>query len=1125
MAALPAVAQQNATNVLFWGSKTTSGSIDQPVRAAYSTGSLTTTAVLQDGSIVSWGGYRGRAPFSQAYRERGFWKITGSDDQILGLRSDSIVSAWSYRTADWTPVVAGVGKATAVAVGLCKLALRTDSTVLAWGCQGASQPYSIPPGLGQVVAIASAPTVNLALTRHGRVYAWGDSSFQLLRLPASTQSQVKEVGAGRKYGLALKQDSSLVSWGKYPLSIPTGLGKVLAIACGYSVAGVITADSSLVILAGPDIVRYPELRGLVSIHASDGLFVVMAKNGEVYTVPFYPNYQPGPQSMPRGLGSIKKIYTSSEAYLFLNADSSLSEWGGAVGLRQSLARIGKVKTAALSYGRVFAVRPNGTLAAWGDTTGRLLNTPQGLTDVKQVAAGIYHALALRANGTVVAWGVPGLPQSQVPLGLSGVVAVAASPYASFALKGNGTVVAWGNPSAGMLNLPAGLRNVVAITVADNYGVALQANGRLVLWGTGASQIGPIPTYWKPITTVSAGYNHLLVKEQDNHVRGLGSNSAEQSTNPGTLRTLGQIAAGRETSALVIDPPQAPLRQLSGRIFQSGNGDCIQNRGEAGLPGTVVVADPGRYYALSDQAGAYTITADSASYRLSQIFPLSQNRRQHQVCPVNNQAYMVSFAGQADSITGLNFANDIPPCAAPEISVSANRRRLCGTNQTVIRYANTGTLPHAQAVAHLRMPRYVYLLSASRAYVRENDSTYRFDLGTLAPNSEGSILIRDSVACNFSLIGREQCTEVWLTPGTPPCQWPLGYDGSEVEALGSCRAGIPTFVLTNTGNSMAATRRYRIFADTSLAWEDRYTLRSGDSIRLQFTTLAGRSNLWVQVEQDSLNPSGQFAVARAACGGGVPVPVEIPREFGGLTHSTDCQPIRYSYDPNDKQVQPAGLTAAGNIEPGTWLRYRIRFMNKGNDTAFAVRVVDTLSRHIDLASIRFGASSHPYVPLLSGKGRPVLTFQFTGIVLPDSARSGAASQGFVDFSVRTNPNAPLGTEIRNFAEIYFDYNDPVRTNTTLNTLYRPVVVPGLIDTLLVSAKPARRALLRVEPNPAHTSLRVLGAGPQPLELLNAEGRRVLYHPSPSGDTLLNIEPLPVGLYLLRQGSSSVRVIKE
>lgn len=852
----------------------------------------------------------------------------------------------------------------------------------------------------------------------------------------------------------------------------------------------------------------------------------MDKRGEVYTVPFYPNNRLAPQSMPRRLGSIKKIYPSSGAYLFINADSTLSEWGGRVGIRESLTQIGKVKTATLSRGRYLAIRTNGTVAAWGDTTGGLLNIPSGLSNVKQLAAGIYHALALRANGTVAAWGVPGLPQTQVPLGLSGVVAVAASPYASFALKGNGTVVAWGNSQTGMLNLPAGLHNVVAISVAESYGVALQANGKLVLWGAGASQIGPIPTYWKPLIAISAGYNHLLVKEHDLRVRGIGSNSAEQSTNPGALRTLGEIAAGFETIAVIVDPPDAPLRQISGTIFKSGNGNCIQDLGESGLPSTVVVAEPGPYYALTDEAGIYRITADSGSYRLSQIFPLSQNRSQHQICPANNQAYTFSFAGQADSLTDLNFANDIAPCAAPVISVSANRRRLCSTNQTVIRYANNGSMPHANAVAHLRLPRYVYLLSASRAYVQENDSTYRFDLGTLAPNTESSILIRDSVACNFAVIGLEQCTEVWLTPGTPPCQWPVGYDGSEVQATGSCRAGIPSFVLTNTGNAMAATRRYRVFADTSLAWEDQYVLRSGDSIRLQFATLAGRSNLWLQVEQDSLNPSGRFAVAKAVCGRGASLPVEIPREFGGLTHSTDCQPIRNSYDPNDKQVQPAGLTAAGNVEPGTWLRYCIRFMNKGTDTAYTVRIVDTLSESVDIASLRFGASSHRYVPTLSGKGRPVLSFRFTDINLPDSTRSGgAAAQGFVDFSVRTSPTAPLGTEIRNFADIYFDYNDPVRTNTTLNTLYRPTVVPGLIDTLLVSAKPTRRAMLRVEPNPAHTSLRVLGAAPHPLELLNAEGRRVLYQSSPSGDILLNIESLPVGLYLLRQGSNSIRVVKE
>lgn len=44
-----------------------------------------------------------------------------------------------------------------------------------------------------------------------------------------------------------------------------------------------------------------------------------------------------------------------------------------------------------------------------------------------------------------------------------------------------------------------------------------------------------------------------------------------------------------------------------------------------------------------------------------------------------------------------------------------------------------------------------------------------------------------------------------------------------------------------------------------------------------------------------------------------------------------------------------------------------------------------------------------------------------------------THGFVKFRISLKNNLPLGTVIRNNADIYFDYNQPVRTNTVANTI--------------------------------------------------------------------------------------------
>lgn len=55
------------------------------------------------------------------------------------------------------------------------------------------------------------------------------------------------------------------------------------------------------------------------------------------------------------------------------------------------------------------------------------------------------------------------------------------------------------------------------------------------------------------------------------------------------------------------------------------------------------------------------------------------------------------------------------------------------------------------------------------------------------------------------------------------------------------------------------------------------------------------------------------------------------------------------------------------------------------------------------------------------------------MLPDSGTNEPASHGYVIYEVDPLPGAPDGTEIKNHADIYFDFNPPIVTNSTLNTL--------------------------------------------------------------------------------------------
>ena len=81
-----------------------------------------------------------------------------------------------------------------------------------------------------------------------------------------------------------------------------------------------------------------------------------------------------------------------------------------------------------------------------------------------------------------------------------------------------------------------------------------------------------------------------------------------------------------------------------------------------------------------------------------------------------------------------------------------------------------------------------------------------------------------------------------------------------------------------------------------------------------------------------------------------------------------EPVLGAYDPNDKRsdhdrISPAQLAAG---EPVT---YTVRFQNTGTYPADFVRITDTLdTEHLDVATFRLLASSHPCQTTLSGAGK-------------------------------------------------------------------------------------------------------------------------------------------------------------
>ena len=487
-------------------------------------------------------------------------------------------------------------------------------------------------------------------------------------------------------------------------------------------------------------------------------------------------------------------------------------------------------------------------------------------------------------------------------------------------------------------------------------------------------------------------------------------------------------------------------RLYGSVYQELNGDCRRQPAEPGLAGLVVVAEPGNYYGLTDEAGNYMIRVDTGTYT---VRPLLAGQPGRVITPQCVSSPLIRVPAPGLTLDGPTFANTVSLAPYLSVQVASNRRRRCFRNVTTISYGNTGFVAAADARVRVALPEQVVLVGADRPYTRDARGHYVFAVGTLAPNQQGTIILQDSVACgNPALRGLTVCTKAWITPTNPVPAAPTWNQAAITINGASEPSNQARFTLTNTGQAATTdSLSLRVYQDTDLALVHRYALAAGDSIVLRVPA-TGRV-VRLESDQPAGHPYKTLAgvnvelAGRASNGAASAAMQAFPPDDAEPEHAVDCQPIVDSFDPNDKQVVPAGVSAQHYTPTNTPLRYQVRFQNTGTDVAYRVVVVDTLAADLDPGTLQMGAASHAYRLHLSGKTRPVLTFTFDNILLPDSSHDQLGSNGFVQFSVQPKAGLAPQTKIENFADIFFDYNEPVRTNPTLNRIYDvpPTVNPA------------------------------------------------------------------------------------
>jgi len=695
----------------------------------------------------------------------------------------------------------------------------------------------------------------------------------------------------------------------------------------------------------------------------------------------------------------------------------------------------------------------------------------------------------------------------------------------------------GYPNGGVniATLPDGITPVSINNVGDT------SNTQYYVFNDNGSTYGNAIQYDGTTTVMTAGCN--VICGEVYHIKLALCNVSDQSYDSGvflevnSLNSQATIACGKNY----------------GLVFYDYNENCAKDYLDFGVENVLVTIQPGNYVSSTNQGGFwvvdtlpygnYTITIDTTNLYWDLTCPITQN-----------------FTIDANNQFAPNFGLvDFNPCTDPDVSIYAPFLRPCLPNQMI--YVSACNQPTATGILNssyvdVELDPLISITSSSLPYIPQGNNVYRFQTGDIYPdqcvNFNISTNISSPTVSCAGLLGLTLCMEANLFPvqtcaldtvpsypiindgtggtlnGFPqPCTLP--WDQSSLSVDGWCANDSIYFTITNTGEpgggDMECYSPMWITVDGVVTYTDSILISGGQTITLVYP---GDGATWIlNAEQHPLHPGNSHPNAHVeACGDTTNLTPDdvndFPQDDADPVVDIYCGVVTGSYDPNDKTGYPIGQTNQKYIQPNQQLQYVIRFQNTGTDTAFTVVIRDTLDTDLNIFTVTSGVSSHQYDFRMYGPR--VLEWAFNNFNLPDSTTDQEGSNGFVTFHVDQVPNLSPGTEITNDADIYFDFNDPITTNTTIHRIFE-----GFVSVLNIEDLTQEGKTLLVYPNPTSNNITIQGKEGmnQNFKIFDQMGREVISGKLNGISTEVNLSFLYKGIYTLKiEGNyQPAQIVKE
>ena len=528
--------------------------------------------------------------------------------------------------------------------------------------------------------------------------------------------------------------------------------------------------------------------------------------------------------------------------------------------------------------------------------------------------------------------------------------------------------------------------------------------------------------------------------------------------------------------------------LEGMVVINESQDCEPNDDNLPVPNTKfkIENDEAIFYGVSNDTGQYLVPVFAGEFSMEAI----PSGIYWENCPLEINIPSDSAINIISTEDLILYPNIL--CPELEVNITTPFLRRCFDGKYKVKYCNHGTALAEDVLIEIELDEYINYLSSEIQPIAQNGQKYTFSIGQLGINECGDFNIYYNVSCDSEL-GQSHCTTVAISPNDI-CGDHSNWSGAIIDVEGICNNNTAVFTIKNIGSGdMNASQTFELISNGTIVMNGEYSLAAGETHTVEYAA-EGAYLVLRTYDVEGYPYPGRPSAFVQQCGNQDPTSWftgNISLGDSEPFYDTDCQTNQGSFDPNDKTGFPRGVGEDHRIEKNVGLEYLIRFQNTGTDTAFKVVILDTLSAFLNQTSVRPVLASHPYeYQILSNENNVhVIKFIFENIMLPDSNINELASHGFIQYKIDQKNNVEYGSLIENRAAIYFDFNEPVITNTTSHLVSKDLFEENISSTENNFNSPQ----LVVSPNPANDvfciNLINKPKGLSKLKLYSIDGKKV------------------------------------